>query len=168
MPCRGAGGVGLLTPQPPIPPPPHVFWLEAPKPSQLQPGEVVLRVSFDRFSTSQDPDISQFAVGDVVIITCNVPPGKVYTILEIVGGDDPGRGPLLVGGGYGYDAGGIDLILVGRIVPLRPEKAAAYELPGGEAWRLFQPRLPVGAEAAPTIHAAETWVGPTFPLQRSA
>jgi hypothetical protein len=161
----GAWACWPVSPQ--SPPPPQVFWLEAPKPSQLKPGEVVLRVSFDRFSIPEDPDLQQFAVGDIVILSCNTPRNKVFTILEIVGGDDPGRGPLLVGGGYGYDAGGMDLILVGRIVPLRPENAAAYELADGEAWRLLQPRLPVGAEAAPTIRTAETWVGPTFPVQET-
>ena len=103
-------------------PAPVAFWSEPPPASQLKPGEVVLRVSFSRLETDEDPDQIDYqphpASGeDIVIITCFANP--VFKVVEVLAGSAPDTpAVMLYGHGLNYHSSA-EQILVGRLLPLK-------------------------------------------------
>src|SRR5262245_8627418 len=106
------------------PDPPPGFWLDVPAASELEPGEVAIRATFNRHGVQRDPRSIDFErlpppPQDIIIITCNAFP--VFNLVEGLAGEVPAERTVQV---YGY-LGQVrfspdqDLILVGRLYPLK-------------------------------------------------
>jgi hypothetical protein len=125
-----------------------VPWWSAPPPvSVLAPGDSVLRVAFNRVATYADPqavdhdrDLAPHERDrrDIVIITCFAP--SVYTVLEVVAGEDPG-GSVLIWGLHAR-GDGAEQYLVGPIAPLLPTaRDGSHPAPDSPRYMIY-PRGP--------------------------
>jgi hypothetical protein len=107
---------------------PSAVWTRVPKTSELLPGEVAIRFAYVR-GTDPSRDASSVDFGalteearatatDLVIISCFSDP--VISIVEVVGGDDPGSYNLWIPFGYNLSRReGSDAVLVGRLLALQ-------------------------------------------------
>ena len=128
-------------------PAPTILWSAPPPVSILAPGDSVLRVAFKRVATYADPQAVDYDRDlapherdrrDIVIITCFAP--SIYTVLEVVAGEDPGGSVLMWGLHARGD--GTEQYLVGPIAPLIPTaRVGSHPAPDSPRYMIY-PRGP--------------------------